>query len=196
MIWFLDPPPVSSLVSAGPWRPWSVCGPLCRGCPGWWLRSSPRTPSWFVPPSSSPSTWTCRPHPAADLTRGRRNAECQLSKKRMVWSISHIFFTFFRWHKNKPAADMAQYQIFIQYQYFQKFCFQNQYQYQNFTNNFFNIKININIKIFPPSISKSISNFFKTQIQYQNQYQYHQNIDIDILGGLNFFTSSDLVPMG
>ena len=75
-------------------------------------------------------------------------------------------------------ADMAQYQIFVQYQYFQIFYFQN--QYQNFMNNFFNIKININIKIFPPSISKSISKFFKTQNQYQNQYQYCQNIDIDI----------------
>ena len=77
---------------------------------------------------------------------------------------------------------MAQYQIFVQYQYqyFQEFCFQNQYQYQNSSNNFFNIKININIKIFPPSISKSISKFFKTQDEYQNQYQYRQNIDIDI----------------
>ena len=77
-------------------------------------------------------------------------------------------------------SDMAQHQIFVQYQYqyFQKFCFQN--QYQNLTSNFFNIKINTNIKISSTSISKSISKFFKTQNQYQNQYQYRQNIDIDI----------------
>ena len=89
------------------------------------------------------------------------------------------------------AADMAQYQIFVQYQYFWKLCFQNQYQYQNFTNNFFNIKININIKIFPPSISKSISKFFKTQNQYQNQYQFCQNIDINI-ENLNFLGLKNL----
>ena len=86
------------------------------------------------------------------------------------------------------ATDMAQYQIFVQYQYqyFQKFCFQNQYQYQNLTSNFFNIKININIKISPTSISKSISKFFKTQNQYQN------------FCGLKicFFTSSDLCHLG
>ena len=89
------------------------------------------------------------------------------------WSKSMILLT---------VADMAQYQIFVQYQYqyFQEFCFQNQYQYQNSSNNFFNIKININIKIFPPSISKSISKIFKTQNQYQNRYQYRQNIVIAI----------------
>ena len=61
---------------------------------------------------------------------------------------------------------MGQYQIFVQYQYqyFLKFGFQNQYQYQNF----------------PNSISKSISKFFKVKNQYQNQHQYCQNIDIDI----------------
>ena len=71
---------------------------------------------------------------------------------------------------------MAQYQSFGQNQYFQKFGFknqyqyqyspkknlqyQNQYQYQNFP--ILNIKINIKIS--------------KIQNQYQNQYQYCQNI--------------------
>ena len=87
---------------------------------------------------------------------------------------------------------MGQYQIFVQYQYqyFQKFGFQNQYQYQNSSKNFFNIKINTNIKIFQPSISKSISKIFKTQNQYQNQYP--QNIDIDI-ENQNFLGLKNLV---
>ena len=80
------------------------------------------------------------------------------------------------------APDMGQYQIFVQYQYqnFLKSGFQNQYQYQNSSKSLFNIKININIKISPYSISKSISKFFKVKNQYQNWYQNCQNIDIDI----------------
>ena len=83
---------------------------------------------------------------------------------------------------NHFITDMGQYQIFIQYQYqnFLKSGFQNQYQYQNSLKSFFNIKININIKILPYSISKSISKFFKAQNQYQYWYQNCQNIDIDI----------------
>ena len=59
---------------------------------------------------------------------------------------------------------MAQYQIFVQYQYCQEFCFQNQYQYQNSSNNFFNIKININIKIFLPQYKNQYQNFSKPRI--------------------------------
>ena len=75
------------------------------------------------------------------------------------------------------GPDMGQYQIFVQYQYFLKSSFQN--QYQNSSKSFFNIKIKINIKNFPNSISKSISKFFKVQNQYQNQHQYFDNIDVD-----------------
>ena len=86
------------------------------------------------------------------------------------------------------TAHMGQYQISVQ-------C-------QNSSKSFNNIKININIKIFPPSISKSISKIFKTQNQYQNQYQYRQNVGIDLENqnflGLKiwFLTSFDLCCLG
>ena len=98
------------------------------------------------------------------------HSTCVVLEKPFYSLPSIANWALFGFKKVCTVSDMAQYQIFVQYQYqyFQEFCFQNQYQYQNSSNNFFNIKIKINIKIFPPSISKSISKFFKTQNQYQN----------------------------
>ena len=76
-----------------------------------------------------------------------------LQGKKFQFSVIHLSFLQFVY-----LTDMAQYQILVQYQYqyFQKFCFQNQYQYQNLTSNFFQYQnqyqdqnlLNLNIKIY------------------------------------------------
>ena len=85
--------------------------------------------------------------------------------------------------KRLTITDMGQYQILAQHQYFLKFHFQYQDQYQNCPGK----KIKINTIIFPNPISRSRSIISKILIQYQYQHQYLQYIDIDIEN--QYFTS-------